>query len=246
MVGLLGSSVSALTGVVKMPARDREVLQGWLPSPSIRAGLAQRARIVRLAADGVRTGEIAMQADTSKQTVISWHNPLLRRGPGWSGRSPRAEPASGHGRGADRGGDVGGAAGGAWGDALVEPAARSRAGAVPRDGHRGMEEVDSAALAVGDVTLSTDPELDAKVRDIVALHLNPPGKAVVVFVDEKTQIQALDGTDPAAAPRPAGKADPRRQPQRHDQSVRGARGRQRQGHRPLLRPAHQRRVSGLP
>ena len=43
---------------------------------------------------------------------------------------------------------------------------------------------------------STDPELDAKVRDVVGLYLNPPDKAVVVCVDEKSQIQALDRTAP--------------------------------------------------
>ena len=43
---------------------------------------------------------------------------------------------------------------------------------------------------------STDPELDAKIRDIVALYLNPPDKAVVLCVDEKSQIQALDRTAP--------------------------------------------------
>jgi len=43
---------------------------------------------------------------------------------------------------------------------------------------------------------STDPELDAKVRDVVGLYLNPPEKAVVVCIDEKTQIQALDRTAP--------------------------------------------------
>ncbi len=49
---------------------------------------------------------------------------------------------------------------------------------------------------------STDPELDAKVRDIVALYLNPPDKAVVVCVDEKSQIQALDRTAPILPLRP--------------------------------------------
>ncbi len=41
---------------------------------------------------------------------------------------------------------------------------------------------------------STDPELEAKVRDVVGLYLNPPDKAVVLCVDEKTQVQALDRT----------------------------------------------------
>src|SRR5680860_1119672 len=41
---------------------------------------------------------------------------------------------------------------------------------------------------------STDPELDAKVRDVVALYPTPPEKAVVVCIDEKSQVQALDRT----------------------------------------------------
>jgi hypothetical protein len=43
---------------------------------------------------------------------------------------------------------------------------------------------------------STDPELEAKVRDVVGLYLNPPDKAVVLCVDEKSQVQALDRTAP--------------------------------------------------
>ena len=43
---------------------------------------------------------------------------------------------------------------------------------------------------------STDPQLDAKVRDVVGLYLDPPANAVVVCVDEKSQIQALDRTAP--------------------------------------------------
>jgi hypothetical protein len=47
---------------------------------------------------------------------------------------------------------------------------------------------------------STDPELDAKVRDIVGLYLHPPERAVVL--DEKSQIQALDRTAPILPLRP--------------------------------------------
>jgi hypothetical protein len=43
---------------------------------------------------------------------------------------------------------------------------------------------------------STDPELEAKVRDVVGLYLNPPDKAVVLCVDDKSQVQALDRTAP--------------------------------------------------
>jgi hypothetical protein len=49
---------------------------------------------------------------------------------------------------------------------------------------------------------STDPELEAKVRDVVGLYLNPPEKAVVLCVDEKSQIQALDRTAPILPLRP--------------------------------------------
>jgi hypothetical protein len=49
---------------------------------------------------------------------------------------------------------------------------------------------------------STDPELEAKVRDVVGLYLNPPEKAVVLCVDEKSQIQALDCTTPILPFRP--------------------------------------------
>ncbi len=44
--------------------------------------------------------------------------------------------------------------------------------------------------------MSTDPLFDEKVRDIAGLYLNPPHRAMVLCVDEKTQIQALDRTQP--------------------------------------------------
>ena len=59
-----------LTGKVEVPPRDREVLASWVRSPSIRAGLAQRARIVLLAADGIGTNEIVRRTGVSKPTVI--------------------------------------------------------------------------------------------------------------------------------------------------------------------------------
>jgi transposase len=49
---------------------------------------------------------------------------------------------------------------------------------------------------------STDPQLEAKIRDVVGLYLNPPDKAVVLSVDEKSQIQALDRTAPILPIRP--------------------------------------------
>src|SRR6266704_6168080 len=57
---------------VNLPARDREVLRLWTRSPSMRAGLAQRARVVLLAAEGVGTAEIVRRVGLSKPAVIGW------------------------------------------------------------------------------------------------------------------------------------------------------------------------------
>jgi hypothetical protein len=54
----------------------------------------------------------------------------------------------------------------------------------------------TAALKTDVYKISTDPFFVEKVRDIVGLYLNPPDKAVVLCVDEKTQVQALDRTQP--------------------------------------------------
>jgi putative transposase len=48
--------------------------------------------------------------------------------------------------------------------------------------------------------LSTDPFFVEKLRDVVGLYLNPPDKAVVLCVDEKSQIQALERTQPMCRP----------------------------------------------
>ena len=55
---------------------------------------------------------------------------------------------------------------------------------------------------VGSFQFSNDPELARKVRDIVGLYLNPPDKAIVLSVDEKSQIQALERTQPILPLRP--------------------------------------------
>ena len=53
-------------------ASEREVLVSWTRSPSMRAGLARRARVVLLAAEGVGTAEIVRRVGMSKPAVIGW------------------------------------------------------------------------------------------------------------------------------------------------------------------------------
>ncbi len=90
----------ALTVGVEVPPEDRDVLEGWLRSPSLRAGLAQRARIVLLAADGVGTGEIVHRVGVSKPAVIRWKRRYASDGLAGlddkpkSGRPPRIDGSS--------------------------------------------------------------------------------------------------------------------------------------------------------
>ena len=192
----------ALTVLVQVPSRDRGELESWLRSPSIRAGLAQRARIVLLAADGVGTNEIASRVGVAKQTVITWKHRYAAEGLG--GLGDRAKP--GRPQRIDEVAIV---------VATLEP---------PPEG-LGVTHWSSRLLAgqlgLSNVTIakvwrkwglapwraetfkfSTDPALDAKVRDVVGLYLNPPDKAVVLCVDEKSQVQALERTAPILPVRP--------------------------------------------
>lgn len=68
--------------------------------------------------------------------------------------------------------------------------------------HRVWQRHDVQPHRVEHFKLSNDPQFEAKVRDIVGLYLNPPERALVLCVDEKSQIQALDRTAPILPLRP--------------------------------------------
>jgi transposase len=73
-----------------VPAEQLDKLRTWLRSPSIPAGLARRARIITLAAQGVANTEIAELAGCSRQTVITWRQRFARHGPDGLGDRPRS------------------------------------------------------------------------------------------------------------------------------------------------------------
>ena len=79
-----------LNAVVGLPDSDRVELARWLRAPSMPAGLAQRARIVLLAADGVGTNEIVARTGVSKPTVIAWKKRYAAEGIG--GLADRKKP----------------------------------------------------------------------------------------------------------------------------------------------------------
>jgi transposase len=152
--------------------------------------------MVLLAADGLPNAEIARRVGVTRQTVISWRARYERRGVDGLVDAPR----SGRPRTVDH-------------RAIVAATLRSP----PKS--MGVTHWSSRLLArrlrIGDATVarawreygvqpwraetfkfSTDPELVAKVTDVVGLYLAPPENAVVLCVDEKSQIQALDRTAP--------------------------------------------------
>ena len=92
--------------------------------------------------------------------------------------------------------------------------------------------------------LSKDPQFVDKVRDIVGLYLDPPERALVLCVDEKTQVQALEPhpTDLPDAARHPGAGQPRLRPPRHLEPLRRARPGHRQGHRLAACPPSRPRV----
>jgi transposase len=164
----------ALTVSVEVPPRDREVLASWVRSPSIRAGLAQRARIVLLAADGIGTNEIVRRTGVSKPTVILWKKRYAAEGTG--GLEDRPRP--GKPRTTD---DV------AIVLATLEPP--ERLGVTHWSSRLLAAELGLSNVKVADVwrewglqpwraesfKFSTDPRLEAKVRDVAGLYLNPVG-----------------------------------------------------------------------
>jgi hypothetical protein len=82
---------------------------------------------------------------------------------------------------------------------------------------------------------SNDPEFADKLKDVVGLYVDLPARAVVLSIDEKSQIQALDRTQPGTADEEEAVRhhDPRLQAQRHYHPVRRPRYPRRQGHRAL-------------
>ncbi len=162
----------------------------------MRAGLAQRARIVLLAADGVSNAEIARLVGVSLPTVGLWRRRYAVSGLGGLTDQPR----SGRPRQLDHRAVVA---------ATLKPPPKKlgvthwssrllgdRLGIAHSTVARAWRDYGVQPWRAETFKFSTDPELVAKVTDVVGLYLAPPENAVVLCVDEKSQIQALDRTAP--------------------------------------------------
>ncbi len=173
---------------------DHEQLTRLVRASSARAGLAQRARIVLLASEGMLNADIAERVGVSRPTVNRWRARYADAGvPGLVDDDRPGRP-----RTIDQRQIVA--------ETLVPPPASL---GVTHWSSRLL----AARLKVNHVTItkawkefgirpwkaetfkfSTDPELVAKVTDIIGLYLHPPENAIVLCVDEKSQIQALNRT----------------------------------------------------
>ena len=173
---------------------DTERLTRNVRSSSVSAGLAQRSRIVLLASEGVANETIAERVGVARNTVLTWRRRYAERG--LAGLAD--EPRSGRPRRIDH-------------RKIVATTLK------PPPKKYGVTHWSSRLLGqhlgIGNKTVatawreygvqpwrqetfkfSTDPELVAKVTDVVGLYLAPPEDAIVLCVDEKSQIQALDRT----------------------------------------------------
>jgi transposase len=184
---------------------DRSRLESLTRSSSARAGLALRARIVLLAAGGLPNAEIARRTWTSRPTVVGWRGRYETGGIAAledlprSGRPPEVDEIAvvvatlaDEGRPPQRLGVT------HWSARLLAAQLGIGFATVARIWRKWNLQ----PWRVQTFKFSTDPELDAKIRDVVGLYLNPPEKAVVVCIDEKSQIQALNRTAPILPIRP--------------------------------------------
>lgn len=188
---------------VVLSEEEREVLIRWSRRPKSPHSIAQRARIVVLDAEGLTNNAIADKVGVNQATVVKWRKRFLERRLDGLMDEPRP--------GAPR----------KISDADVEAVVVKTLEEKPPDATHWStrdlaEQVGMSASSVGRIwrafglrpwmsdtfKLSEDPLFIDKVRDVVGLYLNPPDKAVVVCVDEKTGIQALDRTQPILPMRP--------------------------------------------
>ena len=183
--------------ILELSVAHREQLESLAASRSLPAGLVNRARIVLLSASGKTNQQIAAHLDLNPATVGKWRRRFLHQGvTGLQDELRPGRPRS-------------------IGDEKVARLVRKTLESQPPDGthwtirrvarqtqlskstvHRIWQAFGLQPHRQRHFKLSNDPFFVEKVRDIAGLYLNPPKNAVVLCVDEKSQIQALERTQP--------------------------------------------------
>ena len=183
---------------LEMSAEQRRTIEAWVRAQNTPQSVAVRARIALLAADGLSNCRIAREVGVSRPTVILWRERFRQGGP-----SALTEIAPGRGRpvtyGAERV------------RAITEATTQTRPQGATHWSTRSMAKAQGVSKATiqriwsahglqphrtKSFKLSKDRHFTEKLTDVVGLYLNPPDKAIVLCVDEKSQIQALQRTQP--------------------------------------------------
>ncbi len=189
----MGRPAKALT----VNAADRLQLESIARSQSLPAGLVKRAQMVLRMADGESNTHVARRYRVSRPTVTLWRTRYRERG--ISGLHSELKPGRPRSTSEEQVAE------------LINTALRSRPKGKTHWSGRGL----AAETGLSKTTvhrylslfgvqphrsrtfkLSTDPLFIEKVRDVVGLYLNPPQNALVLCVDEKSQVQALERTQP--------------------------------------------------
>ena len=186
---------------------QRALLERWAGAPKTPQSVALRARIVLAAAAGASNSEIARRLGVSRPTVILWRRRFAE-----AGAQALTETKPGRGRKP--------AISATKITAIVRATTQTTPPGQTHWSCRSMAKAQGVSPAtvqriwdahglkphrVKTFKLSNDPRFSEKLTDVVGLYLNPPEKAVVLCVDEKSQIQALDRTQ-ASLPMKRGRA----------------------------------------
>ena len=178
--------------------KDRVRLNQVVRNGNTPQKVALRARIVLLSADGISTGEIMRQLGTTTPTITRWRNryetdgiPGLLKDRSRPGRKRRIEETKVR-EVVDRTLQEKPSNATHWSTRTLAAVV----GLIPASIQRIWKAHRLKPHRVGTFKLSRDPQFVEKLQDVVGLYLNPPEHAIVLSVDEKSQIQALDRTQP--------------------------------------------------
>jgi transposase len=190
--------MSRLAASIILAPSEAEILAGWARSRTLPARLVQRAKIIQMAASGIQSKEIARELGISRPTVQLWRQRFLAlRLPGLEKDAPRPGRIP------------------KISDSKIRQIVEATLHRKPVNATHWSTRLMAKAQGVSEATvrriwkqhnlkphltkafkLSRDKQFVEKLYDVVGLYLNPPDKSLVLCVDEKSQIQALDRTQP--------------------------------------------------
>lgn len=197
-LAVYGGVMPRVASPICLESPDRLELERWVAAHGTPQQVTQRCRIILTAATGAQNQEVAQELEINPKTVALWRTRFCREGTDclWEvaegrGRKPTLTPQ-----------DV---------ERIVDATLQTKPAGATHWSCRTLAKAQGISKATVNriwqshqlkphrtkgFKLSRDPRFLEKLTDVVGLYLNPPQKALVLCVDEKSQIQALDRTQP--------------------------------------------------